>query len=192
MAEAEQRPVQTSIYDAETLIADRFRRPGETGVVSPNERRLLQLIWRNPGISRSEITSYTGLTQQSVHRILDQLSERSIILLGSAKPGMGREQPSPMLRLNGQHAYASGISVNTDVIGICLMDFAGNFLGEREVPLRETTMTEALQLVKQQVSDLRRQNDLTEENSSASALQSPATISMGHATTPLFPFKNGR
>ncbi|MDS7594227.1 ROK family protein [Agrobacterium tumefaciens] len=79
---------------------------------------------------------------------------------------MGRDQPSPMLRLNGQHAYASGISVNTDVIGICLMDFAGNFLGEREVPLRETTMTEALQLVKQQVSDLRRQNDLTEENSS--------------------------
>ncbi len=151
-------------YSAEALIPERFRRTGEVDVVSPNERRLLQLIWRNPGISRSEITGHTDLTQQSVHRILDQLSDRGIILLGSAKPGMGRGQPSPMLRLNGAHAYACGISVNTDVIGICITDFAGKTLGEREVTLRETTMSQALQLVKQQVRDLQRQNDLKDEN----------------------------
>ncbi|NWJ23538.1 ROK family transcriptional regulator [Rhizobium sp. RM] len=151
-------------YSAEALIPERFRRAGEVDVVSPNERRLLQLIWRNPGISRSEITGHTDLTQQSVHRILDQLSDRGIILLGSAKPGMGRGQPSPMLRLNGAHAYACGISVNTDVIGICITDFAGKTLGEREVTLRETTMSQALQLVKQHVRDLQRQNDLKDEN----------------------------
>jgi len=127
-------------YNAEALIPERFRRMGESDVVSPNERRLLQLIWRNPGISRSEITAHTDLTQQSVHRILDQLSDRGIILLGSAKPGMGRGQPSPMLRLNGAHAYACGISVNTDVIGICIMDLAGKTLGERRVPASKNWM----------------------------------------------------
>lgn len=151
-------------YNAEALIAERFRRTGEPAVVSANERRLLQLIWRNPGISRSEITGHTDLTQQSVHRILDHLAERNIVVLGSAKPGLGRGQPSPMLQLNGGYAYACGISVNTDIIGICLIDLAGKILGEREVPLRETTMRQALQLVKQQVLELQRQNNLSDEN----------------------------
>lgn len=150
-------------YLVEDLIAERFRRPGEVAVVSANERKLLQLIWRNTGISRSEITGHTDLTQQSVHRILDQLSERGLIHLGSAKPGLGRGQPSPMLRLNGAHAYACGISVNTDVIGICIVDFAGKIIGEREVALRELDMAGALQRVKQQVIDLQKQNGLSDE-----------------------------
>jgi predicted NBD/HSP70 family sugar kinase len=151
-------------YSAEALINERFRRSGEVAVVSANERKLLQLIWRNPGISRAEITGHTDLTQQSVHRILDYLAERGVISLGSAKPGLGRGQPSPMLRLNGSHAHACGISVNTDVIGICIMDLAGQILGEREVPLRELTMNQALQLVKLQVIDLQRQNGLTDKS----------------------------
>lgn len=149
-------------YNAEALIDEGFRRPGEAAVVSSNERKLLQLIWRNPGISRSEITGHTDLTQQSVHRILDQLAERGVISLGLAKPGLGRGQPSPMLRLNGRHAYACGISVNTDVIGICIVDLAGKILGEREVPLRELDMSRALHLVKKQVIDLQQQNGLSD------------------------------
>lgn len=154
----------SDIYVPEALVAPRFLRENETAVVSSNERKLLQLIWRNPGISRSEITGHTDLTQQSVHRILDHLAERGVILLGSAKPGLGRGQPSPMLNLNGGYAYACGISVNTDIIGICITDLAGRILGEREVALRELTMHQALQLVKQQVIELQRQNDLAEKD----------------------------
>lgn len=154
----------SGVYVPEALIAPRFLRVNETAVVSSNERKLLQLIWRNPGISRSEITGHTDLTQQSVHRILDHLADRNIIMLGSAKPGLGRGQPSPMLHLNGGHAYACGISVNTDIIGICIVDLAGKIIGEREVPLRETTMHQALQLVKQQVEELQRQNNLSEND----------------------------
>lgn len=154
----------SGVYVPEALIAPRFLRVNETTVVSSNERKLLQLIWRNPGISRSEITGHTDLTQQSVHRILDHLADRNIIRLGTAKPGLGRGQPSPMLHLNGAHTYACGISVNTDIIGICLTNLAGKILGEREVPLRETTMHQALQLVKQQVVELQQQNDLADED----------------------------
>ncbi|MBU1314448.1 MAG: ROK family transcriptional regulator [Alphaproteobacteria bacterium] len=149
------------LYLAEALIPERFLRPEETVVVSSNERKLLQLIWRHPGISRSEITGHADLTQQSVHRILDQLSERGIVQLGEAKPGAGRGQPSPMLRLNGSHAYACGISVNTDIIGICILDLAGKILGESEVLLRELTMAQALNLVKQEVAELQRRNRLS-------------------------------
>lgn len=151
-------------YFPEALIAPHFLRAGEAGVVSPNERSLLRLIWRHPGLSRSEVTGHTDLTQQSVYRIIDQLAERGIVSLGSPKPGVGRGQPSPTLRLDGRHAYACGISVNTDIIGICLMDLAGNILGESSVTLREHTMTRSLDLVREQMVELQQQNNLTSES----------------------------
>lgn len=148
-------------YSPEALIAPRFSRATEGGVVSPNERALLRLIWRNPGMSRSEITPHIDLTQQSVYRIIDQLAERGIVALGAPKPGVGRGQPSPTLRLDGRHAYSCGISVNTDVIGICLMDLAGRILGEASVPLREASMAEALDLVAEELTGLQRTNALS-------------------------------
>ncbi|MBO9590481.1 ROK family transcriptional regulator [Devosia sp.] len=151
-------------YSPETLIAPRFSRAAEGGVVSPNERALLRLIWRNPGMSRSEITPHIDLTQQSVYRIIDQLAERGIVALGAPKPGVGRGQPSPTLRLDGRHAYSCGISVNTDVIGICLMDLAGRILGEASVPLRESSMAEALDLVAEELSGLQRTNALSPDS----------------------------
>lgn len=151
-------------YSPEALISPRFTRAAEGGVVSPNERALLRLIWRNPGMSRSEITPHIDLTQQSVYRIIDQLAERGIVALGAPKPGLGRGQPSPTLRLDGQHAYSCGISVNTDVIGICLMDLAGRILGEASVPLREASMAEALDLVAEELAGLQRSNALSPDS----------------------------
>ena len=150
-------------YSPEPLIASRFRRPGEEIVVSPNERSLLKLIWRNPGLSRSEITNHTDLTQQSVHRIIDQLVERGIVSLGSPKPGLGRGQPSPMLRLNGLHAYSVGLSVNSDVVDICLVDLSGNVLGESSISLMELGMHQALERVRERIAELQQLNGLDDE-----------------------------
>ena len=150
-------------YSPEPLIAACFRRPGEEIVVSPNERSLLKLIWRNPGLSRSEITGHTDLTQQSVHRIIDQLVERGIVSLGSPKPGLGRGQPSPMLSLNGRHAYSVGISVNSDVVDICLVDLSGNVLGESDISLRELSMNRALDRVRNRITELQQLNGLDDE-----------------------------
>ncbi|MCQ1853078.1 ROK family transcriptional regulator [Neorhizobium galegae] len=150
-------------YFPEALIPPQFLRAGESGVVSPNERSLLKLIWRHPGLSRSEVTDHTDLTQQSVYRIIDQLAERGIVLLGSPKPGVGRGQPSPTIRLNARYAYSCGISVNTDVIGICLMDLAGNVLAESSVTLREHTMAQSLDLVRTRLAEAQKLNDLSPE-----------------------------
>ncbi|CDZ37707.1 ROK family protein [Neorhizobium galegae bv. officinalis] len=150
-------------YFPEALIPPQFLRTGENGVVSPNERSLLKLIWRYPGLSRSEVTDHTDLTQQSVYRIIDQLAERGVVLLGSPKPGVGRGQPSPTIRLNARYAYSCGISVNTDVIGICLMDLAGNILSESSATLREHTMAQSLDLVRTRLVEAQKLNDLSPE-----------------------------
>ncbi|UXR92846.1 ROK family transcriptional regulator [Agrobacterium tumefaciens] len=132
-------------YSPYALIAPRFFRPTDDAVATPNERTILRVIWRNPGVSRTELTDLTDLAQQTIHRLLDQLAERKIISLGSPKPGLGKGQPSPMLTLDGAYAWCCGMSVNTDVIDVCLMDFAGSVLAETNVQLRERTVAQALE-----------------------------------------------
>ena len=115
-------------YCPDALIAPAFLRGPDDGVVSANERAILRRIWSVPDLSRREVTAQMDLAQQSVHRILDALADRGIIRFGPPKPGLGSGQPSPILRLNGDHAWSLGISVNSDVIDLCIIDLAGTVL----------------------------------------------------------------
>ncbi|MCJ9719949.1 ROK family transcriptional regulator [Agrobacterium sp. SHOUNA12C] len=151
-------------YRPETLIAPHFLREMDGDVVSTNERSLLRLIWRNPGLSRSELTLYSDLAQQTVHRIVDQLADRNIVVIGSPKPGLGSGQPSPILRLNERLAYSCGISANADVVDICLMDLGGNTLAESSVSLKERSRAQALEHVREQVRSLQTAQGLDEQN----------------------------
>lgn len=150
-------------YSPYALIAPRFFRPTDDAVATPNERALLRVIWRNPGVSRTELTGLTELAQQTIHRLLDQLAERRIISLGSPKPGLGKGQPSPMLTLDGGYAWSCGMSVNTDVIDVCLMDFGGAVLAEANVQLREKTVAQALERVREWVRDQQGKLGLSNE-----------------------------
>ncbi|MDR6101837.1 putative NBD/HSP70 family sugar kinase [Agrobacterium larrymoorei] len=150
-------------YSPYALIAPRFFRPTDDAVATPNERTILRVIWRNPGVSRTELTNLTDLAQQTIHRLLDQLAERKIISLGSPKPGLGKGQPSPMLTLDGAYAWSCGLSVNTDVIDVCLMDFAGSVLAETNVQLRERTVAQALERAHTWVKDQQGELGLSDE-----------------------------
>ncbi|UXS42247.1 ROK family transcriptional regulator [Agrobacterium tumefaciens] len=150
-------------YSPYALIAPRFFRPTDDAVATPNERALLRVIWRNPGVSRTELTGLTDLAQQTIHRLLDQLAERGIISLGSPKPGLGKGQPSPMLTLDGGYAWSCGMSVNTDVIDVCLMDFAGSVLAETNIQLREKTVAQALERVHDWVKEQQGKLGLSDE-----------------------------
>ncbi|KJF65758.1 ROK family transcriptional regulator [Rhizobium nepotum] len=151
-------------YSPEALIAPRFFRTTDDAVASPNERRLLRVISRNAGISRTELTGLTDLAQQTIHRLLDQLADRGIVSLGQPKPGLGKGQPSPMITLDGRYAWCCGMSVNTDVIDVCLMDFSGQVLAETNVQLRERTAAEALERVRDWVYERQAALVLSTEN----------------------------
>ncbi|MBP2568492.1 MULTISPECIES: ROK family transcriptional regulator [Agrobacterium] len=150
-------------YSPEALIAPRFFRSTDD-VASANERRLLRVISRNSGISRTELTGLTDLAQQTIHRLLDQLADRGMVSLGQPKPGLGKGQPSPMITLDGRYAWCCGMSVNTDVIDLCLMDFAGQVLAETNVQLRERTAAEALERVRDWVQERQTALALSTEN----------------------------
>lgn len=97
-----------------------MRRPFD---FSPTERALLDVIRRNPGISRAALTAHTAVTQQTVHRMLDGLEQRGLIrFAGSVVQGRGK--PSPGVELIAEAIFSVGISVNTDAILISVANLA--------------------------------------------------------------------
>lgn len=153
-----------STYDPFSLIAPQFFRNEKTQeVVSSNERNLLAHIWRKPNISRAELMARLSLTQQSIHRLVDQLYARDIIKFGDMKPPNGKGKPSPALMLNSRFAFSIGISVNTDKAGIALMRLSGDHV-TRSVDIDQLNMEQALQLIEATVDGLISKESETRAN----------------------------
>jgi predicted NBD/HSP70 family sugar kinase len=65
-----------------------------------------------------------------------------------------------MLHLNGSYAHSFGISVNTDVMGICLMDLAGTVLSQSRVSLHGQPVADALREANDAIAGLRKTHGL--------------------------------
>ena len=118
--------------------------------LSRNERMILEIVRRHEPIPRAAITGHTNLTQQSVHRIIEDLTAAGLLMSGEPTRGT-RGQPSPNMLLVRQARYALGMSVNTDSATICLSDMSCRTLEEvriRIAPLgRDQTLAAARDVV---------------------------------------------
>lgn len=92
-------------------------------IATDNERLVLDIVHRNPGISRSYVTKHTGITQQSVHRLVDSLISKGF-LKADKETKSGPGQPSLVLTLVEDATYSFGISLNTDAIQLSLVDLS--------------------------------------------------------------------
>ncbi|MBA8821569.1 sugar kinase [Ochrobactrum sp. P6BS-III] len=140
-------------YDPFDHIADRFLREGRNRcVASRNERDLLRLIWDNPGITRSALTEPFGLTQQSLHRIVEKLHDRGMVVF--TEGGIGRSGPrSPGLAPNQDWCLTVGISVNVGSISVALMGFSG-LLEICELPEQDVDLDTDITLIEATVDEM--------------------------------------
>lgn len=142
------------VYAPSSLIDRKFLRQAGGPVVSDNERQILRALRLEPGLSRADLTGRFDLTQQSLHRIVDQLVLRGIVRLGPPRPAAGRGQPSPTLFLVPGFAHCWGLSLNTDDIGIALMDLSGEPLAQELHPLSGRSRAGILDLVAERMQAL--------------------------------------
>ncbi|WCM93766.1 ROK family transcriptional regulator [Acidovorax sp. NCPPB 2350] len=116
----------------DTLPLSQFwRAPGDPIAASDNERKLLALVRREGAVSRADLVRATGLTAQSIVRLVDELSSRGLLRLGDTLPREGRGKPSPAVELVPSHAYTIGFSITTDSVSSALVDFSGMVLGQK-------------------------------------------------------------
>lgn len=140
-------------YDPLDQVAEHFLRDLQPRrVASRNERDLLRLIWKSPGIERSDLTEPLDLTQQSLHRIAARLHDRGMIVFTSSearRPG----PPSPELSLCKDWCLTLGISVNVGSIGLCLMGF-GEPLEKMEIPQSGSSLSDEMDRIEKAAEDL--------------------------------------
>jgi len=140
-------------YDPLDHVAAHFLRDSQPArVASRNERDLLRLIWKSPGIERSDLTQPLDLTQQSLHRIVARLHDRGMIVFTSSearRPG----PRSPELSLCKDWCLTLGISVNVGSIGLCLMGF-GEPLEKMEIPQAGSSLSMEMDRIEKAVENL--------------------------------------
>ena len=105
-----------------------------TAPVSANERSILDLVRRSNGMTRARLARETGLTAQSISRLVDSLTQRGLVVAGE-RIASGRGQPSVIVRLREQYGYSIGLSLMTDAIACVLMDFSGSVARETSITL---------------------------------------------------------
>jgi predicted NBD/HSP70 family sugar kinase len=107
-------------------MSDRFvpHQPAIHAVCSSNERRLLRLIRDKGPISRADLARETGLTLQSVVRLVAGLMDRNLVG-GGPKVASGPGQPSLPIEIIGGAALAVGVSVMDDALAVVMIDLSG-------------------------------------------------------------------
>ena len=128
-------------------------------IATESERSILDIIYRNPGISRSALTRHTDLTQQQVHRLVDSLVARDLLKRGRG-PVKGPGQPSPKLTLNHDGGYAFGISLNTDAIRLTLINLGCQPIDSVFVETNPTSRDQAIKDIRLDAKRLMRKNDI--------------------------------
>jgi len=115
-------------------------------MLSDNQRSIMDIVRRSPSITRALITERTDLTQQSVHRIIDQLIEAGLIALSDG-PRAGPGKPSPLISLNGAASYSLGLLANTDSVVLSIKDLTCATVFETRAPMDMSDHAAALRAI---------------------------------------------
>lgn len=89
-----------------------------------NQRVVLQVIRKNPDITRTEIATMTGLTAPTIANITARLFEADMVLDAGRRLG-GRGQPAVRLRINPDGCFAIGLNLDRDHVTLVSLDLAG-------------------------------------------------------------------
>ena len=114
--------------DGSTLVPAR-QQPSES------EARILGIVLRGDGATQPEIVRASGLSQQTVSRLVNDLVARGALVLGDRRASGRRGQPRVGIEIAPEFAYSLGVALMTDAMSITLMDFAGRVIEQDHVTM---------------------------------------------------------
>jgi predicted NBD/HSP70 family sugar kinase len=114
--------------------------------LTPRARRVLTLVRRHDGLSRSTLIRDTGLSGTAIFRATEELEAAGLVRTGEAV-AQGRGQPSATIHIVPDAAFSLGLSVMTDRADVLLLDLAGTVRARREISLPGMPRTALLDAV---------------------------------------------
>lgn len=123
--------------------------------LSESEKKVLGLIFHHHQLTQASLTELTGLTQQSVSRVVHRLLADGLLLEGEKISTGKRGYPSTSFRLNAAFGYSLGVALMADCVVLTVLDFAGEAVCERRTSEAVSSRTQTLTWLQQQVTQLR-------------------------------------
>lgn len=106
----------------------------KTASVSARARIVLAAIRRHGSVSRSVLIRESGLSGTAIFRATEELEAAGLVRTGDTV-AIGRGQPSNVIHIVPDAAFALGLSVMTDRADVVLLDLAGQVRARREITL---------------------------------------------------------
>lgn len=100
---------------------------GDPFATTRNEATLLEAVRRTQAIARSELIRLVPFSQQSIHRLSEELVGKGLLRVLPPRIS-GRGKPSPRLALEPTGAYGLGVTIDSDSVFVTVCDLVGNVL----------------------------------------------------------------
>lgn len=129
---------------------------GRARNISPtaSERDILGLLFRLGPQTQGALADRTGLTQQSVSRLIMGLQQAGRVVVGEKAAAGRRGYPSSAAALNGHYVKSVGLSIRADAVSLCICDFAGAVVAEAFERLPSMTVTDVIAWTRTRLADL--------------------------------------
>lgn len=89
-----------------------------------NQRVVLQVVRRNPEVTRTEIATMTGLTAPTIANITGRLFDAGLLVEVGRRQGR-RGQPATRIAINPDACFAMGLNIDRDHVTLVSLDLAG-------------------------------------------------------------------
>ncbi|ADB32545.1 ROK family protein [Kribbella flavida DSM 17836] len=123
--------------DSDAAVLDEPTRSGanQYDLGSFNEAVIIETIRLAGIISRTEISRRTGLTQQSVSRILRVLLQQGLLVEEAQERAERLGKPRTPVRLRSNAAHAVGIHIDPELLTVAVVDLDGTIVRRETVDL---------------------------------------------------------
>ncbi|KAB2787287.1 ROK family transcriptional regulator [Brucella anthropi] len=163
--------------------------------LSLNERRLIELTFRNRGIARVDLAQLSGMTGASVTRLIGRLIDLGLIAEETDRSG-AQGQPRRLLQLQASRFYAAGVTFSVSRMEVAIVDLSGAILTTRSVEVRTGSPEEVAEAAQAAVDDMLCELSIQKADLVGIGVSVPGnfgTASHLLKAHPFFPaFENGR
>lgn len=122
-------------------------------ILSLNQRRLVELVFRNEGMARIDLVRSTQMTGASVTRLTADLEDYGLFEEAVKKSG-ARGQPKKMLSIRRNAFRSVGVYLYLDRMVAVIIDFSGQVLAETSRLTEDKTAQEAMRLAVDMANEL--------------------------------------